>query len=171
MGLRFLDTTFTKILDNKYILLAYLGKNKWIATSYLEISKGGDNFKNSKFLKSSTVEISENSQLKLLRENWDSLQNDWYLPFVTELELNGKKGYFPSYASDMGYVHFYAIDKIHTVFKKVYEDDLNKERNDLISYTKNANFEYNYSQPTFIVIKYLMTLFESKTFFSDFKSE
>ena len=163
----FTDTNNIKFLTDRYIILAYTNKKEWTAISYLEISEAY--LDSTTFFKSMPVKLSENNQLFELRNRWDSLGNDWFLPFIYELELNGKKGYFPSSATDMGQIDFYAIDTAHAVFKTIYENDLSKEWNWPGFYTKNVNFEYNYSQPSFAAILYLMTLFESKTFFSGFK--
>ncbi|MFT3909268.1 MAG: hypothetical protein QM737_07580 [Ferruginibacter sp.] len=160
------DTTYTKAVYNRYLLFAYSGKNKWTATSYQEISVFSS--QEIEILKSKTVNVPENLQLAGLKNNWDSLEFDWYLPFVAAKELNGKKGYALAEASDMGYVRFYAIDKMNVVYKQVYENDLSKEWNSPFLYTKNVNFDFNCEQPSFAAIIYMMPLFESKTFFSGY---
>lgn len=159
------DSAYDAIIQNKYILLSYKGENRWDAIAYLELIKKDKSIT----MKSTLVNLSESPELFRLRSKWDSLEVDWYLPFVSKIQINGITGYFQNEASDCQDIFFYAIDKTKAVFKTVDRCDSEKEWKFLSEVTKNENYEYNFSQPTFATIVYLLTLYDSPSIFSDYR--
>ena len=165
----FLDSAkYDTVIFDRFLIINYSDKKGWTAINYL---KSFDQFNNEIILKSSPIKLFENSELFDIRNKWDSLGNDFYLPFVSEIEINGKKGYTPESASDMRFIYLYAIDKKRIVFKSIYENDLEKEWNipNIGIHKKNINYAYNYSQPTFELITYLLPIVNSRTSFSNYK--
>ena len=157
------EYTNAYVIVQKYILLSCPAEKEWVANMYFETIDLKDN--SSRFLKSSLVKISENNELYVVSNQWDSLDRDWYLPFVQEVELNGKKGYFPSEASDIGFMNFYAIDTAGVVFKNIYGGSLIEEWSLPGICVQNVNFAYNNTQPTFSAMIFLQKLAESKELF------
>lgn len=149
----------TCTIFQKYILVSYEPENGWVANTYAKASCSNND---DTFLRYSPVKIIENKQLRDMREQWDSLNTDWYLPFIQETTYKGVKGYFPSEASDMGFMTLYAIDKTQTVYKQIYAGDLEEEWSFPGMCIKNVNFAYNNIQPTFSVMNYLKKWAESQ---------
>jgi hypothetical protein len=162
------DSTIHSFVYNKYILLQKQKGKPWLANSYLEVPPK-EGYRESVFMKSKEVNISENIKLTNLQKKWDSLEFDIYLPFVSVVKRNGKIGHSPEeYMPDRQVIYFYAIDKFNRVFRELYKFNTFKKLSWHHFTEYNSNYDFNYSQPSFAAIIYALTLYESNTLFSDY---